>query len=752
MPSPAPTTTSGLNELDLLSFPANAKPVEVKGIERLKDVAAAHSIFELLRKADDLSSDARAKIDGMFDGRPPYDPKVLLSTGQGSRTNLNFGEAQRYLDISMSAFVDLYDSLDQLVRVSLGTGIEESLRHEVAAIIGEELTCMFREWAEFHPRYLQLCNEFTKHGVSVASFDDERDWKFRPSGLRDFWIPRQTPASEECIEVACSKRKYLLHELYKFIRDEEAAARMGWDVAEVKRVLVKNAKTTGDANSRSTSSNDWENLQNEIKNNDIYTGLENTSVDVVRMWVREFTGEISFYMFAEESPATFMCSKPKRFKNAAEAFILFAYGVGTNGTYHSVRGLGNRIFNHIQLSNRMRCQGVDSAMLAGSVMLQPQSQKALEDLAFTMYGPFTILSPNVDVVDKAPRNGGQTMMPALEDMQSQLAANVDLVSPYGNRSSPYRNELQTEHDLAVSSRLSGSTLNLFYASWSRLLREMVRRVVSDLDQDEHTREFVSRCAERGVSREMIKQVVVNKTTAVRAIGAGSAANRLLALRELNSYSGGFDEVGRRNLLRDVVSQRVGRDMVDRYAPPKPEPRMTVDAKIAWQENTDIMAGQPVPVFSEELHSMHLRMHVPKLQELIEAIETGQADPVQLLPALQSFYQHVSEHVQFVAQDPAAAGEIPAIRQLLQFTEEQLNNAMKAQQAQQRKAMQEQAAAGGQPTGPTEADFKMQEHQLKMQIAQQKAQVEMSIKQAKAQQEMSIRDAEAALKLEGVVQA
>lgn len=721
-------------------------------MERLKDVAAAHSIFELLRDADDLSSDSRAKIDGMFDGRPPYDPKVLLSTGQGSRTNLNFGEAQRYLDISMSAFVDLYDSLDNLVRVSVGNEVEESLRPEVGDIVDSELTRTLRSWPEFHSRYLQLCNEFTKHGVAVAAFDDAKDWKFRPSGLRDFWIPRQTPANEESIEVACSKRNYLLHELYKFIRNEDAAAKMGWNVEEVKRVLATNAKTTGDASTLSSSANDWEHVQNEIKNNDLYTGLENTSVSVVRMWVREFTGEISFYMFAEEGPKTFLCAKPKLFKYAEEAFILFSYGVGTNGTYHSIRGLGNRIFNHVQLSNRMRCQTVDSAMLAGSVMLQPESQKALEDLAFQTYGPFTILSSNVRVVEKASPNLSSAMKPALDDMQQQLAMNVDLMSTYGNQSSPYRNQLQVEHDLAVSSRLTGSTINLFYASWSRLLREMVRRIVTNLNYDNHTRDFVRRCEERGVSRGMLSALDLSKTSAVRAIGSGSAANRLLALRELNNYSGGFDEVGKRNLLRDITSQRVGRDMVDRYAPPNPEPRMTVDSKIAWQENSDLEAGRQVPVFSEELHTMHLRMHVPQLQALIDAADKGEADPVQLLPAYQAFYQHVSEHVQYVSQDPAAAGSVPPIRQLLQFTEEKIVNATKAAQKMQREQMEAQAAAGGPQQGPTTeqlaAQQKAEMHQLQMQITQQKAQVDMQIKQAKAQQEMALKDAERAQKLEG----
>ena len=744
-----PVVPSGLNELELLNLDEKTGKAPES---RLKDVKAANSIYDTLRKADEKSSSNRARTDAMFDGASPYDQRVLNSTGQGSRTNLNFGEAQRYLDTAMSAYVDLYSSLERLVNVKLKVG-EPAERQEAEMVVAEELTQMLREWPEFHSNFLRLCSEFTKHGVSVAYFDDPKDWKFRVCGFGDFLIPRQTPASEECIEVACARRQYLLHELYGFIKNEEAAANVGWSVEEVKRVIVKNARTTGRTGSNTYA--DWEYTQREMKNNDLYTGLENTTVSVVHMWVREFDGSVSLLMFAEESPKDFMFRKNSMFEKPEQAYVLFNYGVGTNGTYHSVRGLGHRIFNHVQTSNRIRCQMIDSAMMGGAVMIQPESQRALEDLSFTMYGPYSILSPNVRVVEKAVPNLTNTMAPALTDLQTQLAMNVDLVSTYGNQSSPYRNNLQTEHDLAVASRLTGSTLNLFYASWSRLLREVVRRAVGNGGRDARTKAFFQRCLERGLPVQVVKSLDFEKTSGVRAIGAGSAANRLLALRELNQIAGAYDEVGRRNLVRDITTERVGRDLVDRYAPPAPEPRMTVDAKIALMENQSMQAGQPVPVLDSELHGMHIRMHAPLLQQFVAGIQEGSVDPVQVLPIVQVLYQHVAEHGNYLAMDPNAKAEVASLKQLLQIAEEVITNTGRKIQAMQRKAMEEQMASGapageGQPQAPSAVELKMQEHQMKMQIAQQKAEMEMRIKQAKADQDIALKDAERAIKLSGNV--
>lgn len=88
-----------LEAIDLGSLDENNKPV----VSRLKDVTSALGIFEQLRRADEKSSINRAQQDAMFDGAAPYSQDKLAASGQGLKTNLNFGEAQRLLDISLSA-------------------------------------------------------------------------------------------------------------------------------------------------------------------------------------------------------------------------------------------------------------------------------------------------------------------------------------------------------------------------------------------------------------------------------------------------------------------------------------------------------------------------------------------------------------------------------------------------------------------------------------------------------------------------
>ena len=139
-----------IDGLELDSLDEKGKAVET----RLKNVKAALSIFQTLAKADEKSSVNRARIDAMFDGSAPYNQGSLVSSGQPLKTNLNFGEAQRLLDISLSSYVDLYSSLEKLVEVR-GTMGEASEIKPKEDIVAEELTHLLRAWPEFHSSYLR---------------------------------------------------------------------------------------------------------------------------------------------------------------------------------------------------------------------------------------------------------------------------------------------------------------------------------------------------------------------------------------------------------------------------------------------------------------------------------------------------------------------------------------------------------------------------------------------------------------------
>ena len=736
---------SGLSEIELLNLDEKGN---VPKESRLKDVASALSIYETLRRADESSAINRARIQAVFDGRPPYNDAALRASGQASRANLNFGEAARLLDTAMSGYVDLISSVENLVTVETKASSEnDGMR--VDTIISEELSRTQRGWPEFHSTFLRLCNEFITHGVGVTFFENETDFRFRTCGIGDMLLPRQTQSSEHSVEIAVSRRDYMVHELYNFIRNPEAAEAVGWNVEAVKKAIQ-----AADSGAHHKTFTNWEDTQREIKNNDIYTGIRANSVPVLHFFVREFDGSVSHFMAADlaaannpqrEESREFLYKNVSRYENPEQAFLFFTYGVGTNGTLHSIRGLGHRIFNHVQTSNRLRCQMVDGAMLASSVMLQPDSQRALDELALQYYGPYAVLSPNIKLVEKAMPNMTQTVMPALADMTQQLNEATGFYASSNAAGGSYRSKLQVEADLEVATRLTSANLNLFYASFSRLVREIARRIVTGPKSDPAVRDFYERCTERGVPANIVKSVDHRKTRANKAIGSGNAAARSSALNELDQLLPLLDEQGKKNLVYDRIASRVGYEMAGRYAVQPENARPTVENKVAELENVILMSGTAVSVQPTELHETHLTVHLPKVQEILDGVSSGEIDPMQVLTSLQLMLQHISQHEEVIVNDPTAAGIAGQAREVINNAGNVVQNFQRKLEAEQRKAgaAQEGGAAPTEAEASQLAQVKAQTETILLDLKKQKAQLDLEIKRAKFEQDTAIKDAKLA---------
>jgi hypothetical protein len=232
-----------------------------------------------------------------LDGEAPYDQADLVNQGLGEICNVNWGQAEQLLSMATAPYIDLLESVDTIITTPTKFG-DPQLRAEWETIISEEFTRMIRNWLEFYPRYLYLVQQFLAHGVVVAYFDDDIDFRFQVSPLGDFLIPRQTRASDEEIEVACFVRSVPPHELYQKIEDEAVATEVGWNVPATKKAIVN----AHQINLREDALYNWEKIQREFKNNDIgySSSAMATEVKLVYMFVKELDGTVSQYIFCED--------------------------------------------------------------------------------------------------------------------------------------------------------------------------------------------------------------------------------------------------------------------------------------------------------------------------------------------------------------------------------------------------------------------------------------------------------------------
>lgn len=725
--------------------------------DRIKDSKSLHEIYKKLKDADDKSARNRAEIQAMFDGVPPYSDADLMASGQAYRCNVNFDEASSILESATAGYIDIIHSVENLLSLKTEFG-DSKTRAEYNDILAHELTRAIRSWPQFHFNYQLLVQNFVAHGVGIAYWEDDIDWRWRVSMFGDFLIPRKTLACEDEIEIAVCVRSYQVHQLYKFIEDPEAAAEMGWNVDEVRKAILK--ATNG---SSSTSAyTDWESLQREFKNNDLFTGTAGASeVKVLHAWVKEFDGTVSYYMTLENNEAEkFLCVKRGLYRHVNSAFVFFPFGIGTNGYYHSIRGLGYKIFPQIQLSNRLRCQMADGAMLSSTLLLQPSDEQALEDLNFTYYGPYSVLAPGtVNVVERAMPDVSKSAMPFLNDLVSQMQVKTGVYE--GAKSAINDNREKTKFEtqaiLSGQSRLSLAALNLFYEPWGRVLKETVRRFVCGcyVEGEAGSREileFKERCFMRGVPPEAIAMIDIDSVRPVRAIGSGSESARLLATDELTQLMPGFDEYGRKAAIRDRVAARFGYDLADRYAPPpNAEARPVIDVKVAMLENNEMRSGSTIAILPNENHLEHAKIHLTALGEVAGAVEGGEVPVDQVVDYMITLFGHTTEHVEYVSQDTTIPEEGAMLRQSLQQFGEIVNNSVK--QVQRMREQADEQGPSQQQAAPDDFGMqlqqKFQEHQVKLQMMQEVHNAKLNMRAAEVRQKMALRDAEVASKISRV---
>lgn len=717
---------------------------------RITNHAGLYGLYQNLYMADEQSSKDRTRIMDMFDGAAPYDPVVLRRMGQGYRANLNFGEAAADLEKALSAYNDLVTSVDRLVNIKTKFG-DESQREEYGTIISEEFhRLLTKDWPSFYFKQQLLSYYFIAQGLAVAFFEDERNWQWNVCPIGDFLIPRGTPATEDKIEIACVRRIYLTHELYRYIENEKVAKEAGWNVEAVK-TAIRDATTT-----MPVDTFNWEELQKEIKSNDLYfSHVRSREVHVVHYYVREFDGSYSHAIGRRDGKGDFLFKKLNRFKTASEAFHIFTYGVG-NGLYHSIRGLGYKIFPHIQTSNRLRCAMADGAMMRTSLLLQPQSAEDISKMTMAYSGPLSFLPPGLQVVPTALPNLALDVMPVVNEMAMVRQSNTgsyrtQMNAPTGKP----RTATEVEAQVANEGILNANSLNLFYVPWGRLLREQFRRLqrdtwISGEQGQEEAFKFRKRLEERGVPWEAVKEVY--DVDPVRAVGLGSPAARLTAFNEFMQMLPRFDELGQVNAIRDRIAARVGYDQVDRYLPnPTVKNRIPIDAKIAELENGSMQAGKSVTVMPNENHAIHLTVHLREVQPIIQTVQNGQVqDKQQVMMFLSRVYEHSNEHLIRIAQDKTKQADIGQANLAMNLLREAVVNLQRdveqdiraAAEAQQQMALEQGSVQNLTP----QMQMKIQEHQLDMQLKQEKMAMDNKFKEMELKQKLALQDAETAANL------
>lgn len=656
---------------------------------RIKDPASLQSVWNGLFIADFQAMRARALVQSEVDGNPPFSDGRDRAHGMAGRTNINFGyltQSQRDVE---EPYIQLFHAIDIFGNVPTDYG-DEQQKLQWSQVISEEITRLVKNWSDFNFN-IQLCvHQFTMFGVSFTFREDKYDWRWKVYDLQYLKLPRRTRATINDVDMVVCKVEMLPSELYRKIENEDAAIKAGWNPEAVKEA-IKTAKQ------RAPDTSNPQETQETYKDQDYFSGLSATTVELIHGWVAEVDGTITHVIGRYDGQGDWLYRCEGVYESMSQLITAYTYGVGSNGDFYSLRGNAWNGHNASVMMNLLTCKFMDQAIFAATPTIQASSEDAVIDQMIQPRGPYNVVQQGTTFPEIPHVSFKDSLIPAIGTVQQIF--NMRTSSFHGGLSQNGKTPKTAEEIMAtnaIQGRLTTGGIDLFFDSWKNDFKEIVRRVCNKDYPAGHpgykeVLDFRKRCKRRGVPLEAIYAVDVDAIEINQGLGKGSVQERRTASQAVLSVMDRLDTDGQQVALRTFLASYTDVSYANLLVPKQPGQRPPVDLQIANMENSLMGMGQPAVIEPNQNHVIHVGAHLQKLSELNQALGQLQMEMEQAIPIMLMIWQHAGEHMQFVSQQNPL---FPIYKEELQQLGEVIINGSKHLEAEQRKA----AEAAGEENG------------------------------------------------------
>ena len=746
--------------------------------ERISSPGAARAIYHKLEDDDNDSSYNRSLVQEQMDFMPPHDDGELEEMGQDDRFNITTGEGPAIKNEAVAAYLDILTTPKSIAHIPLKEGeYDKNDADRWSQIMGEEFTVMVRSDDTSLPRFLQLADTYVTHGVAIAFFDDKETMQYSVAGLDQFKFPRSTGIVSSEVDLVAAKGSMSVTELYAKIEDGDSG---NWNEDAVKQAIIDAGNTA-----ELEDWDNWESIQRQIKSNDAYVSSICDKIEIINLWVREFSGKYSFYVASKNGlgeedgdggyEEEFLFKAVNQYDSADQAFQIFPFSVGNGSMLYTVRGLGYLIYQICNAMDVMHNKLLDNARVGSSLIVQPGSVEDMQDMQMIDAGGFLSIPPSMQIPERQmSQNLNNSLIPALQESRRILdraTGGIASGNMLMNSTQDRRTQLEVSTQLDYINKLNSFAISLFYGPYDKIMREMVRRAFMVRQKDPETakqiKEMRDRCIRRGVPENILKEIDIRAVKSTRIIGTGSRASRLMLYDQVRQMYSTWDDVGRNNFDYDILVDLIGVDRAERYAGKPDENRVPYDHDIAVLENNALLDDNPVEPRDGQNHMVHIPIHLEALEMEFQEVEQGQLDLMEWTMEYRLLYEHTVATIEMTTVYETLQPTLNSYNQRLQRLSEMIINGMRMIEKAQRNGefVEEQEEGAAEPEqGSQDAELKreMQEkdalHQQKMrhiyeegklrlQQAKESGQQKQVLESQKAMAQMVTRNAEAQAKIQ-----
>lgn len=703
----APLVLLGLDEPGEKSVPES----------RLKNGNDARQLLWTLIDEDNQASFYRALVKGMVDGNPPYDDAKRRAEHRGWECNLNFNEGEAIMDSSAVPYYNLFAQVPYYADVRTAYKPDDPDHDMWNEAICYRFHNLLKRWDAFDWNVQQASYWMRLHGIGPCYFDKEGDWRFRSLETGSVLVPKGSPSSlDNRIPYIAIRIPYRIMELYDKIRDPEAATAAGRNV-KATRNAIKFGMRNMVGGEQGWWAQPWERYESMLKNNELTVSF--TDGDIVNcaiLLVREFSGKISKFEFTEHEVVgdnvkknnpdamdkQILFSDIDCYDSYQQALVCFFQNSG-DGTWHSVRGLAQKSFKHIEVSNRLKCQAVNRAFLDSSLILQTQTGRGRERLELAVWGAIARLPSGAELKPTTVQGGTDGVLLVDRMLTNHLANNIGQFQQRTLSREDGRGEqptaTQVNQQVSKEAALSQGQITLFYQDGDALYWQMFQRAADPSTSDEEAKRFQKECRDDGVPKQALADMEYVRMS--RQSGYGSPQMGLLKMQQAMPLVPMFPEDGKQAWLEHTVTQIYGPEFTKDFVP-----RSHIPDDQDWQASVEngLVADGKMPVISEGQEDViHVHSHLADARETLKPVadqmQTGRPDPAALQDAIQYttiMSQHVEAHLGRMRQDPMRKAQVKMFedefKQLLSFNSQLYVAFRDAQRQQQLQAEQAQQAS------------------------------------------------------------
>lgn len=719
---------------------------------RMATSTAAFASYIQMRQAN-MRRDARfGDIAGIYAGLPPTPPNVNERNGMADLPNINTKQFQAKVNTYTSTWTAINSQGDGYAEISAehDDPMEAERRSKV---ITEEFNRCIRLWdnpefecgSQYVLESAARDSQMGLYGIGCAFMRDPIDFRFRMIPTRRVLVPEGTRLSMDNCPAMFIEDTISVTDLYGM------CDKQGWNKKAILRSLYLRVEILSPTNARRFTFSEW---VNQIRANDTWLLNDFMPVRIIHGFVKEFDGSITQVSFTDlveggsgkadndttnkddkefqDSKEQFLYEKTKVAERWQQIIIPFADNAGPECDWHGVKGFGDLIFDGCHLNNLMFNRAATGAVLTNMLMFKGIAEndtQKLDQITLTNLG---LMAPGLEfeqIKFAADIDGALSIV----GMGSQLIAENTRISPQNEKTTTGDQPTATQVAADRTDRAQFTTLQVMIyraVGLDVLFSEMFRRLAQPTSKYPESwgggkvaKRFRERCEKRGIPEgDLLK---VNYVRANRNNGSGDMALDLMKAKELLGVA--TPGRGQMNARKEVVTALKGPEMVPAFIeeaepmPGKPE------AELSMEQNL-IQLGQVPTAFGWQDQEKHVTTHMQLMGEAAELVaplmEQGLGPQniegaKKLNNLLDAGIQHVTQHLQLMAEIPRTNKQPSLYEQFSKMVEKQLHNLQQLNQS-------------------------FGEDIQKADVAQQP---QMSPEMMKAQQEMQIRAAEATQELE-----